>query len=455
MSDGAFSTRYRAATTGIFALGFLIAFEALAVTTAMPLAARDLRGQSLYALTFSAFAAAGVIGNVAAGAWSDRSGPRRPLVAGVALFAAGLVVSGTALTMPVLVAGRALQGLGGGTIGVALYVLVARVYPETLHPRIFALLAAAWVLPSLIGPFAAGAVATFLSWHWVFLGIVPLVGAATLLLVPQLRGAPMPGTGAPLPLRRIGWSCVAAGALLAMRPLLDVPAVGPVLALLAAVVAVLALRPLLPPGALAAVRGLPSVVLVRGGLSAGFAAADAYLPYSLIALRDVSPVVAGGITTVGAVSWATGSELQSRLRRVSDRACIAAGAASFFAGAVLVGVGTAAGLIPVVVAGWLLAGLGIGTAYPRTSTAALSLSAPEERGRSSAALQIGDGFGNGLALTVVGIVTAFAPDAQFAGAFALAALLGLLVLVLAPRTAARPLSRGGAAGPASSPRGRG
>ena len=170
--------------------------------------------------------------------------------------------------------------------------------------------------------------------------------------------------------------------------------------------------------------------------------ADAYLPYSLITLRDVSPVVAGAITTVGAVSWATGSALQSRFSdRLSDDRCVGLGAAAFFVGAVLVGLGTAGALIPVVVVGWLLAGLGIGTAYPRLSTATLALSAPEERGRNSAALQIGDGFGNGLALTVVGVITAFAPDGEFVGAFGLAALLGLGVLLVAPRTGVRPLAR--------------
>jgi MFS family permease len=430
------------ATVGVFALGFLIAFEALAVTTAMPLAARDLHGQSLYALTFSAFAAAGVIANVVSGAWSDRSGPRRPLLIGVAVFAAGLLASGTAVSMPILIAGRTLQGLGAGAIGTALYVLVARVYPEEMHPRVFALLAAAWVLPSLVGPFAAGAVSTLSSWHWVFLGIVPLVAAATLLLLPQLRAQPMPGTGVPLPVGRIGWSAVAAVALLAMRPLLDVPAVGPALAVLAAAVAVVALRPLLPKGALVAARGLPAVIAVRGMLNAGFAAADAYLPYSLIALRDVSPVVAGAITTVGAVSWASGSALQGRLSgRLSDRRCIGIGTIAFLPGILLVGLGTATALIPVVVVGWLLAGLGIGMAYPRLSTATLALSAPAERGRNSAALQISDGFGNGLALTIVGVVTAFVPQAQFAGAFGLAAVLGLVALLIAPRTATRDLAR--------------
>ncbi|MGT2426184.1 MFS transporter [Amnibacterium kyonggiense] len=442
MSDGAFSPRFRVATVGVFALGFLIAFEALAVTTAMPLAARDLHGRSLYALTFSAFAAAGVIANVVAGAWSDRIGPKRPLLTGIAVFTIGLLVSGTAPSMPVLIGGRALQGFGAGAIGTALYVLVARVYPEALHPRVFALLAAAWVLPSLIGPFAAGAVATLLTWHWVFIGIVPLVAAATALLLPQLRAQPAVGSGAALPRARIAWSVVAAAALLAMRPLLDVPAAGAVLAAAAAVVAVVALRPLLPRGALVVAAGLPTVVLVRGLFSAGFAAADAYLPYSLIALRDIAPVVAGAITTVGAVSWAAGSELQSRFAgRLPDHRAIGAGSVAFFSGAVLVGAGTWSALLPVVVVGWLLAGLGIGTAYPRLSTMTLALSAPQERGRNSAALQISDGFGNGLALTVVGVVTAFAPDGEFAGAFGLAALLGLGVLLIARRTAPPVLAR--------------
>ena len=56
--------------------------------------------------------------------------------------------------MEVLVLGRLVQGLGGGAMTVALYVLVARVYPPTLHPKIFAAFAASWVIPSLVGPFA-------------------------------------------------------------------------------------------------------------------------------------------------------------------------------------------------------------------------------------------------------------------------------------------------------------
>ena len=92
----------------------------------------------------------GVVGRWASGAWADRRGPRRALLAAIAVFAVGLAVAGTAASMPIFVAGRALQGLGAGGITVALYVLVAGVYPGALHPRIFGLFAAAWVVPGMV-----------------------------------------------------------------------------------------------------------------------------------------------------------------------------------------------------------------------------------------------------------------------------------------------------------------
>ena len=179
-------------TVGTCALVFLAAFESLAVTTIMPLVSRELNGAALYALAFAGPLATGVIGMVAAGNWSDRRGPTAPLYTSVALFVLGLLIAGTSVSMPVLVAGRLVQGLGGGALTVSLYVLVARIYPGALHPKIFAAFSAAWVVPSLVGPFAAGIVAQVFSWHWVFLGVVGLVIPALLMIAPVLRGLDKP-----------------------------------------------------------------------------------------------------------------------------------------------------------------------------------------------------------------------------------------------------------------------
>jgi MFS family permease len=184
---GILSGPYLLTTVGACALVFLAAFESLAVTTIMPIVNRELNGASLYAMAFAGPLATGVIGMVAAGNWSDRRGPVAPLYLSVALFTAGLLMAGTAGAMPLLVAGRLVQGLGGGAMTVALYVVVARVYPPQLHAKVFAGFAAAWVIPSLVGPFAAGLVAQLASWHWVFL-LTPVILTPVILLLGRCLG---------------------------------------------------------------------------------------------------------------------------------------------------------------------------------------------------------------------------------------------------------------------------
>jgi MFS family permease len=95
----------------MFALIALTAFENLAVTTVMPTISRELHGSALYALAFAGPLAIGVLGMVIAGNWSDREGPRPALYASIGLFVAGLLITGTAVTMEVLVVGRLIQGI--------------------------------------------------------------------------------------------------------------------------------------------------------------------------------------------------------------------------------------------------------------------------------------------------------------------------------------------------------
>ena len=155
-------------------LVFLAAFEALAVTTIMPSVSADLDGRAWFSAAFSATLAASVVGMVAGGLWSDRSGPRLPLLVSVAVFAGGLLLAGLAPGIELFVAARFLQGFGAGAMTVALYVVVARIYAPVDHPQIFGAFAAAWVIPSLIGPSIAGVVAEAVGWRWVFLGVVAL-----------------------------------------------------------------------------------------------------------------------------------------------------------------------------------------------------------------------------------------------------------------------------------------
>jgi MFS family permease len=142
----------RALTIGLVLTITFMAAEALAVVTILPQVARDLGGIHLYGWVFSAFLLGSMVGIVAAGREADRSGPARPYVAGVVLFAAGLVVAGLAPSMIVLVCGRVLQGLGAGAVPAVAYVTIGRSFPEQLRARMMAVLSTAWVVPGVVGP---------------------------------------------------------------------------------------------------------------------------------------------------------------------------------------------------------------------------------------------------------------------------------------------------------------
>lgn len=444
VAPGIMSGAYAWITIGACALVFLGAFESLAVTTVMPVVSADLEGERLYALAFAGPLATGVIGMVGAGNWADRNGPTAPLYTSVAVFVIGLLIAGLAPTMEILVVGRFIQGLGSGALTVALYVVVARVYPQRLHPAIFAGFAAAWVVPSLIGPTVAGVVTELFSWHWVFLGVVVLVLAALLMVIPALRGLERGGAGraAPWAFGRIGWAALASIAVLALNLVADLPAVGPALAAVAVVVALVAVRPLVPRRTLRARRGLPAAILVRGILAAGFFATQIYLPYLLTGAYGFTPTLAGLALTGGALAWSGASIVQGKLgmRLASERA-VRIGTVLVLTGVTAVLTTALLELSPlVVVAAWVLAGGGMGLASPRLSALTLAMSAPDDQGFNSAAMTVADSFGTALALAVTGVLFAAlaAGSYAFVAVFALAALLAAGAVVLAPRVKSGP-----------------
>lgn len=421
-------------------LTMLIAFEYLAVATAMPVVGRELDGYHLYGLAFSGGLAASVIATVVGGRWSDAKGPAAPLWAGLAGFMAGLVVAGVAPTMDVFVVGRFLQGLGGGLFGVALYVLVAQLYPAEMHPRVFSLLAAAWVLPSVVGPAITGFVTEHLSWRWVFLGVPVLAAPAAFVLHRGLAGSrpvrdDRPGGLDAAFLPRLAWSAMAAvgAALLQYGSGLRAP--GLVLVIAGLVVLAVSLPRLLPPGTLRAGRGLPSVVAMRGLAAGAFFAAEVFVPLTLTRERGLSTTQAGLALTGAAVAWSLGSWIQGR--RPDNRVLILRTGMALIAAGVTVTALTVFRQVPVsaAFAGWALGGLGIGLVYPTLSVLVLELSGPGEQGRNSASLTIGESVFSIVAVAVTGaLFTALhGTITVYLTCFALLALMAAAGILIAGR----------------------
>ncbi|MER5176873.1 MFS transporter [Streptomyces sp. NPDC002896] len=407
--EGVLGRSHRALSIGIVSVVLLIAFEATAVGTAMPVAASDLDGVSLYAFAFSGYFTTSLFGMVLAGQWADRRGPLAPLTAGIAGFAAGLLLSGTAGAMWLFILGRAVQGLGGGLVIVALYVVVSRAYPERLRPAIMAAVAASWVVPSVVGPLAAGAVTEHLGWRWVFIGIPVLVVLPLALALPQIRrrasGPPEGAVPAPFDGRRIRLALgISLGAGLLQYAAQDLRWFSLAPAVAGAALLVPAVLGLLPPGTCRAARGLPSVVLLRGVAAGSFIAAESFVPLMLVTQRGLSPTLAGMSLAAGGATWALGSWVQARPRVEPYRERL-----TVF-GMVLVAVGIAVApsvLIPAVPAwtvavAWAFGCFGMGLVISSTSVLLLKLSPPEEAGANSAALQISDGLSNVLLLAAGG-----------------------------------------------------
>lgn len=441
-------------TSAAIALIFLAAIESLAVTTVMPIVSESLSGEALYAVAFAGTLATSVIGMVAAGAWSDARGPRGALYLAVTLFITGLLVSGLALDMEQFLVGRLLQGLGAGGQTVALYVVVARLYPAHLHGRVFAAFAAAWIVPSMIGPFLAGAVAEYADWRWAFLGVAVLDTVAFVVIAVRLRSLHL-GGGVPgqrgIALRML-FAVVVAVAAVVVGFAADAPAdTGWWIAGGAVVVIGLAIMRLLPRGTLRAAPGLPSVVLLRGLIAGAFFATEAYIPYLLMERFGFSPTWAGIALMLAALSWAAGSWLQGHHGEVLGNGRIALAGLTLLFVALACVLATAVWVLHpmVVILGWGLAGAGMGLLYPRLTVLTLAYSGADDQGFNSSALSISDATGSAVTVAIAGVaVAALGGGATvFAAVFALSILLVLLGLV--PGLRMGGAAQAGATSPAS------
>ncbi|MFC4626829.1 MFS transporter [Promicromonospora alba] len=456
----------RLVLAGMVALCSLGAFEALAVSTAMPTVAVELDGLRYYTLAFAVTFATSVVGMLAAGRWCDRSGPTPAMWTGVALFVVGLVVAGTATDIGTLVAGRAVQGVGNGLYGVALYVLVARVFAAERHPAVFSAFAAAWVVPAIVGPGLAGLLVDHVGWRWVFLGAAALTVPAALLMRPGLTAArgdrPDPAGGS------VSDGAVSNGAVsngAAANSVVisddtasngaaseDLAPVGPTpkgsstngdRGGAAAVD-----QPGAPPlhalrlilAVLRAGRGLPAVVSVRALVSAAFVGAEVLLPLLLVHERHLSPGGAGLILTVGALGWSGASWVRGRnLLHLSHAGYVRLGGGLLALGMV----GAAVLVLPAVPAGvgmafWVLSGSGMGLVYPTLSVLTLELAAPHEQGSASSALQVADAVAAAVASTATGALLWTLHDIvglpAYAAVLGLTGLLAMMTVLLAGRT---------------------
>jgi MFS family permease len=412
-----FTPGLRGLTIGLVSTITLVALESLAIGTVMPEVAKELGDLPLYGWVYTAFFLGSLIGIVLVGGVLDRMPLPRPFAVGLGLFGLGLAIGGLAPSMPVLVAARFLQGLGGGALTPTAYVAIGRSLPERLQPRMFAMLSTAWVVPGILGPSFAAVVGQVAGWRWVFLGLIPLLALAGGLALNALRHVPAaerPDAGdrrrSSGDLRRLVAALAAAVGAGLLVAGLGAGSPFPTIAgtLLGVAILLPTYRWLTPPGTLRLAAGVPAAILLRGLMTFSFFAADAYIALMLQTWRGTPLALTGIVFTVTTIAWTLGTWMQARrIDRYGPRRFVGLGFGCLAIGGLLT--------LPVIVAGappeitvltWAISSVGMGFMYSAVTLVVLRGVEGSEQGSAASSLQLSDILGMTLGAGVAGAIIA-------------------------------------------------
>jgi MFS family permease len=412
-------------TSAVLAGGVaLYATNELLTTSLLPNTFAEIGGSRLYAWVATMY----LIGSVAAAAMVNpillRVGPRSSYLVGLAVFGVGSLVCGTAPSMEVLIAGRTLQGLAGGLLAGLGYAVINSALPRSLWTRGSALVSAMWGVATLVGPATGGLFAQFGLWRWAFVTMAILSALVALLVPVALPGRRVQPTPAATSTTKVPlWSLILLAAAALAVSVAEIPrnlvATGGLLAASVVLVGLFVIvdwrahASVLPPS----VFGLGPLkwIYLTMALLMAVAMVVTYVPLFGQRLAHLSPVAAGFLAAALALGWTVSEIVSASLEnpRTIGRVIVAApvvSAAGLAVGALTQRGDASAGIVALWAVALLLAGLGIGMAWPHLSVRAMdSVSDPAEGGAAAAAINtvqvVAAAFGAGLAGVVVNTAT--------------------------------------------------
>ncbi|MEU4668184.1 MDR family MFS transporter [Amycolatopsis sp. NPDC023774] len=160
----------------------LVALDSTIIATAVPSVVADLGGFSQFPWLFSVYLLTQAVTVPLYGKFADVLGRRPVMFFGIAVFLLGSVLCGAAWSMPVLIAARALQGVGAGAVQPISMTMVGDLYTVEERARVQGYVAGVWAVASVLGPALGGVFSEFLSWRWIFFVNLPLGAIAAWML---------------------------------------------------------------------------------------------------------------------------------------------------------------------------------------------------------------------------------------------------------------------------------
>ena len=163
---------------------FLAAIDAVIITPAMPTIAKELNASdagfawigSAYLLTLSATSPF----------WSkvsDIFGRKPILIIANIIFLVGSLVAALANSLVMLIAARAVQGMGGGGLITLVEISVGDMFSQRERGLFYGIYGAVWAVATAIGPIIGGAFTEYVTWRWCFWFNLPFDGLSLIITI--------------------------------------------------------------------------------------------------------------------------------------------------------------------------------------------------------------------------------------------------------------------------------
>lgn len=425
----------------------LHAINVYMVTTILPSAVRDIGGLAWYAWNMTLFVATSIFGSAVTPRLLAGTGPRPALLWAIVIFAAGSAACALAPTMAWMLAGRSVQGLGGGLLLGLSYSCVRLLFEERLWSRAMVLVSSMWGVATLAGPAIGGIFAQAGYWRGAFWAMLPLSAGLAALVMSQVAAAQR--SGGPAPAAPFGKIAVLVFTVL----LVSVGSLSPdwywnLAAIVAGTVLTIGIaradrqaqRPLLPHGSYVPGSPLASLYACIALLSIGVCT-EIYIPYFLQTIHGQSPLLAGYWMVLMSAGWTTGSFISSGRRKALADGLMALGPWLSAAGLAVLGFlmpqGAGGGIVWAMVPPLFLVGVGVGLCWPNMLTRIFKAAPRGQENIASAAITTLQLYAIALGSSLAGLVANLAGLAVPGGEQGArqAAYVLFLVFALAPAMA--------------------
>ncbi len=360
--------------------------DAFIVSTVMPTVVADIGSTAFYAWVVMLYMVASIVGAASGGPIKLIFGARRGYVAAGLVFLVGTVLSGSAVSMPMLLSGRLIQGFGAGMIVAQNVALISELFPGPLRTRMIALTSGVWATAALLGPMIGGVFAQLDFWRGAFLFAVPIIVGFTVVAWRSLPDTRPSGDIrlSRFPIWRVG--LLGLGVLMiGTTGNIEILAIR--LGALVAGIALVWLTIRLDGGA--ENRVFPSKPFSLGRpvgtaywafllISMAPLAVGIYLPLAYQTIHGLPPLAAGYLAALLALAWSAAAFIAANLRGRGERIAITLGPALAAIGLVGIAISINGTQIAVVAAFTVVTGLGVGLCMSHLMNWTMTLAAEGE-----------------------------------------------------------------------------